>query len=188
MTPSEIVAAGRQEEEAFGLAGPPKIFSSVRVKPTTKQPGKPVHRKARSGKEQPFIDPEDFSVRVSTRSGRGARASVKEGGMGRFSELMRAIQEDKNKDRDGAVHRTEFDVNILYKDLGADRERIEGFVLAKTHKAHRYMLAKGGQGIVYHDQRGRAVSCAINDIPDGELYWLARQKGWNSNRESTSLE
>jgi len=156
----------------------------VRVKPATAQPKRPVHRKARSGYEQPFIDPEDFTVRAVARSGTG----VKEDGMGGFSDLMCAIREDKNKDRDGAVRRTEFDVGVPAAELEDDgRVRLRAFILANTSVGHKYMMASGGQGIVYADNRGRAVKCAIKDLGDGELLWLARQKGWEPEvREPTA--
>jgi hypothetical protein len=162
-------------EEAFGLAGPPKIFNPVRVKPTTQQPKRPVHRKAKSGNEQPFIDPEDFVAHA------GAGSRVKEGDMGQWADLMRAIHEDKNKDRDGSVRRTEFDIGIPEADLeDGEREQLQAFVLAKTREGHKFPCSDGRQGIVYADERGRAVKCAVEDLGDGELLWLAQQKGWRN--------
>jgi hypothetical protein len=153
----------RQDEEAFGLAGPPKIFSPHRVK-KAKRPA-PIHRRAKSGREQPFIDPESFTT---TRS------------ESMFDHLMAEITEGRNAGRDGAVDRTEFDVDFATDDalLPEQRTTLERFILQKTSKAHQFANAQGSTCVVYHDGRGRAVKSDIAEMEDGELVWLAREKGW----------
>lgn len=186
MTPKEIVAAGAKNEEAFGLAGPPKLFNPVRVQPTTAQPRRPIHRKAKSGKEQPFIDPGDFTVKVAARRTKkklynksdaqkdSTRSSAKESRM-RFSNLMMAaLHENKDVDTDG-----DGDVSSSpAEDYRVDRKQLESFVLEKTSNTHKYVPANGGHGIVYRNMRGEAVSYTIEEMSERELLWLAREKGW----------
>lgn len=198
MTPKQIVAAGSVDEEAFGLAGPPKLYAPNRVSPSSGRSGMPVHRKARSGKEQPFINPEDFTVSVvssaaatrptsvaisvasSPTDGSCGEHSTKESIMGPFSNLMRAIREDKNREQDGAVRRDEFDqAPVVDVDFGDEERRLmfKAFILANTPEGHKFMMADGRQGFVYADERGRAVESAIEDLDDGELLWLAVGRG-----------
>jgi hypothetical protein len=75
------------EEEGFGLAGPPKIYSTNRAPKGRPEPGKPKHSKLRSGREQRkarnvFVDPETFVAHHIPVEKFFPGKSVKESGRG----------------------------------------------------------------------------------------------------------
>ena len=65
MTTKEIVAAGEKTEDNVKFGGGAKGRSPFRLRPVERGPEEPVHRNAESGKEQPFLDPEDFTLSAS---------------------------------------------------------------------------------------------------------------------------
>lgn len=72
MTTKEIVAAGERKrkrkqktEDNLKFGGGAKGRSPFRLPPVERGPEEPVHRNAESGKEQPFLDPEDFTLSAS---------------------------------------------------------------------------------------------------------------------------
>jgi hypothetical protein len=62
MTPKEIVAAGkRKTEDNLKFGGGAKGRNPFRLPPIDRSGNEvPIHRNAKSGKEQPFLDPDDF--------------------------------------------------------------------------------------------------------------------------------
>lgn len=67
MTPKEIVAAGTgKTEDNMKFGGGAKGRSPFRLPQLDRSGGEvPVHRNAKSGKEQPFLDPESFTLSAS---------------------------------------------------------------------------------------------------------------------------
>jgi len=66
MTPKEIVAAGSQKtEDNLKFGGGAKGRSPFRFPRLDRDVGPPIHRNAKSGKEQPFLNPEDFVLTAS---------------------------------------------------------------------------------------------------------------------------
>lgn len=94
-----------------------------------------------------------------------------------FDSMMRLVTEQQLL-RDGAVERKEFDTVGPPSGLSAEsRAELLASVLAATPAHHRFMSAKGGQGIVYFDQRGRATSAVLDDLDDEELSWISSSNG-----------
>jgi hypothetical protein len=84
---------------------------------------------------------------------------------------------------DGAVDHPEFDPDYdvsgwpLLSDP-QERQKLENFVLRKCiSDRHKFKKADGTEGVVYFDSRGRAVHCAITEVPDADLVRLAREGG-----------
>lgn len=66
MKPKEIVAAGSSKTESnLKFGGGATGRSPSRLPAITRADEVPVHRRAKSGKEQPFLDPEDFTLSAS---------------------------------------------------------------------------------------------------------------------------
>jgi hypothetical protein len=66
MTPKEIVAAGDSKtEDNLKFGGGATGRSPSRLPPVVRGEELPVHRRAKSGKEQSFLDPEDFTLTAS---------------------------------------------------------------------------------------------------------------------------
>jgi hypothetical protein len=96
-----------------------------------------------------------------------------------FDHMMKYIAEE-GQFASGAVDRTEFersygdDDNFDPSDP-PDRVKLSRFVLRNTPSQHRYKTAEGAQGIVYFDSRGRAASCALEEIPLEDLVRIAHE-------------
>ena len=67
MTSKEIVAAGKKKtEDNLKFGGGAKGRNPFRLPPIDRSGNEvPIHRNAESGKEQPFLDPEDFMLSAS---------------------------------------------------------------------------------------------------------------------------
>jgi hypothetical protein len=65
-SPKKIVAMGKGKTEDNMKFGPgAKGRSPFRLPPVERGDEVPIHRNAKSGKEQPFLDPEDFTLSAS---------------------------------------------------------------------------------------------------------------------------
>jgi hypothetical protein len=101
MSPKEIVAAGQKTEDNLKFGGGAKGRSPSRLPPIARGDELPVHRRAKSGKEQPFLDPEDFTLAASgTVKGETKKRKVKKEES--YSLLMSLLRAGEGND-DGEV-------------------------------------------------------------------------------------
>lgn len=81
--------------------------------------------------------------------------------------------------RDGAIERDGFGADSKTVVMTPEqRVAMESWVLEHTANGHRFALRGGGEGIAYHDARGRAVTKTMQEFGDGELVLLAGRMGW----------
>lgn len=101
-----------------------------------------------------------------------------------YGNLMRYVAGQQN---DGEVDRREFEPGSVdgwpvIADEGV-RKRVESFVLRNISSSHKFLDAAGGTRVVYLDERGRAVDCVIEEVPDAELLRMAKRYGMRFNGE-----
>jgi len=96
-----------------------------------------------------------------------------------YPNLMKYITEQRLTPS-GAVDRPEFERGHGSSDAvdttdPEQRAKLERFVLNNTPERHRYTTAVGGQGVVYFDARGRAVSGVLSEISTEDLVRVAHE-------------
>lgn len=95
MTPKEIVAAGNKKEEGLKFGAGVKGRNPSRYPSFDRCDCAPIHRKAKSGKEQPFLNPEDFTLSASGTVRK--EKTDKRKSKGKYSSLVAWLNKGKNK-------------------------------------------------------------------------------------------
>ena len=101
--------------------------------------------------------------------------------MGWRREMLKHLMEALNRDRDGAVRRTEFDPPPEPREIVLspnEREAVEAFLFNNTKDGFKYADRKGQRGIVFYDERGRAAAGLVREMDDGLLLGLAEREGY----------
>lgn len=100
-----------------------------------------------------------------------------------YGNMMRYVAAQQT---DGEVERREFEPDSTASGWPAmsddeTRTRVEKFVSKHIPEAHKFVDAAGAEKVIYLDERGRTASCALEEVPDGELARMAERYGMRLN-------